>query len=236
MGAGRPIRFRSAENVAAEIRQLKQRYGFRHFRFQDDNFTANLARIKELTALLVSDDIVYRCFARVPSCTREMAETLRAGGCAHVSFGVETGSPKLLARHAMNKGQTPRQIRDGLFAAHRAGLKTRIFLIVGFPGETDGTISETLQLMKSCPWDEFSVYPLIAYPGTPLFERPEDFGITHINRDYSTYLQVGRDRRAGFTIRTEGFDERKVEQWRDRVVEELLADGRTWAGSSIGFK
>jgi radical SAM superfamily enzyme YgiQ (UPF0313 family) len=111
-----------------------------------------------------------------------------------------------------------------------------VFLIVGFPGETDETIEETLTLMKSCPWDEFSVYPLIAYPGTPLHDRPEDFGIMDIDRNYSDYLQIGRNFQAGFTIRTKDFDEHKVREWRDYVIRELLADGRTWAGNSQGFK
>lgn len=207
MGAGRPIRFRSPENVGTEIRRLKAE-GIGHFRMQDDVFTINLRRVKELTAVLSGEGIVYRCFGRVNTCTPEMARTLSAGGCVHVSFGVETGSPKLLGRHAMNKGQTPVHIRSALENAHRAGLRSRIYLMVGFPGETDETIDETLRLVKGCPWDEFSVYPLIAYPGTPLFERPADFGITHVDRDYSSYLQVGRDRRAGFTLRTRDFDER----------------------------
>ncbi len=236
MGAGSPIRFRSPDNVVEEIRRLKERYGIRHFRFQDDIFTISLKRIRELTPHLAREDIVYRCFARVNTCVPEMARLLREGGCVHASFGVETGSPKLLSRHAMHKGQTPDEVRRALENAAEVGLRSRVFLIVGFPGETDETIEETLALMKSCPWDEFSVYPLIAYPGTPIHEDPESFGITHIDRSYEDYLQIGKNFRAGFTIRTSEFDENRVEAWRDHVISALLADGRTWAGHSEGFK
>jgi len=235
MGAGKPARFRSPANVVAEIRQIKQRYGIRHIRFQDDIFTLNIKRIRELAPALAEEGIAYRCFARVNTLSREMAGLLRESGCIHASFGVESGSPKLLARHAMHKGQTPEQIRDALENARSVGIRSRIFLIVGFPGETDETIRETLTLMKQCPWDEFAVYPLIAYPGTPLHDRPEEFGITYIDRNYSDYLQIGKNFRAGFTIRTAEFDERKVREWRDRVIDELLADGRTWAGDSPKF-
>jgi radical SAM superfamily enzyme YgiQ (UPF0313 family) len=165
-----------------------------------------------------------------------MAELLRASGCIHASFGVESGSPKLLAKHAMHKNQTPQQIQWALENAHKANIRSRIFLIVGFPGETDETIQETLTLVKQCPWDEFSVYPLIAYPGTPLHDHPEEYGITYIDRNYSDYLQIGRNYKAGFTIRTKEFDEHKVREWRDTMIKELLADGRTWAGNSPGFK
>jgi radical SAM superfamily enzyme YgiQ (UPF0313 family) len=236
MGAGRAIRFRSPEDVVAEIRQIKERYRIRHFRFQDDVFTCNIQRIRSLAPPLAQEEIVYRCFARVNAFSPEMARLLRDSGCVHVSFGVESGSPKLLAKQAMNKRQTPGQIRKALENACAAGIRSRIYLMVGFPGESDETIGQTLALVRGCPWDEFSVYPLIAYPGTPLYERPEAFGITHIDRDYAKYLQIGRDYKAGFTIRTETFDEEQVKQWRDYVIYELLADGRTWAGNAIGFK
>lgn len=236
MGAGKPIRCRSPSAVVNELRVLRDRYDTRHFRFQDDMFTINRKRIRELTEVLAPEGILYRCFSRVNTCSPEMAEMLRAGGCVHASFGVETGSPKLLDRHAMHKGQTPDQIRWALSNARAAGLRTRIFLIVGFPGETDETIAETLALVKGCPWDEFAVYPLIAYPGTPLHDRPHDFGITYIDTNYSDYVQVGANFKAGFTIRTAEFDEHQVRQWRDYMIEELLDDGRTWAGDSKGFK
>lgn len=238
MGAGRPMRYRSAENVVAEIRSIKDRYGIRHFRFQDDIFTIHPRRVSELTAKLRAEDIVYRCFARINTCAshRSVTSDLRASGCVHVSFGVESGSPTLLARHAMHKDQTPEQIRAALTNAAEAGLRIRIFLIVGFPGENDDTVGETLSLIKSCPWDEFAVYPLIAYPGTPLHDAPEEYGITHIDRTYSDYLQIGRNFKAGFTLRTATFDEEDVRLWRDHVIAELLADGRTWAGNAEGFK
>lgn len=238
MGAGRPMRYRSPQNVVAEIREVKQRHGTRHFRFQDDIFTIHKKRVEELTPHLAREDIVYRCFARLNTCAEhpEVPRMLRDSGCIHASFGVESGSPKILTVAAMHKNQTPDQIRRGLTNAHKVGLKSRIFLIVGFPGETDETVAETLTLMKSCPWDEFSVYPLIAYPGTPLHDRPQDFGITHVDTNYSDYLQIGKNFKAGFTIRTATFDEHQVRRWRDHVIEELLADGRTWAGNSQGFK
>jgi radical SAM superfamily enzyme YgiQ (UPF0313 family) len=236
MGAGKAIRFRAPENVIAEIRAIKARYNIRHFRFQDDIFTINIGRIRQLVPLLAKEEIVFRCFARINNFSEEMARLLRAGGCVHASFGVESGSPKLLGKHAMNKRQTPAQIRAALNIAQQAGIRTRIFLMVGFPGETEDTIEETVALMKSCPWDEFSVYPLIAYPGTPLHTQPERFGIEHIDDDYGSYLQIGRNLKAGFTVRTSTFDERKVQEWRDYMIKSLLADGRIWAGNATGFK
>lgn len=236
MGSGRPVRFRSADDVVAEIRYLKAQYGVRHFRFQDDLFTSSPRRIEALAPLVQAEDIVYRCFARVTGFTARVANLLAQSGCRHVSFGVESGSPQILAHHAMNKHQSPAQIRQALENAAKAGLTSRIYLIVGFPGETEETIAETIDLVKGCPWEEFMVYPLIPYPGTPIHDHPDRFGIVTMDRDYSRYLQVGRERVAGFTFRTAAFDQEQVRRWRDRVIAELLASGRTWAGASQGYK
>jgi len=236
MGAGRAMRYRSPADVVAEIQALRARHGVRNFRFQDDIFTIHRARVLEMAAALAPLGIHYRCFARVNTLTPELADALARSGCVHVSFGVESGSPSILAHHAMSKRQTPEQIRRALHTAKDAGIRSRIFLIVGFPGETDATVQETLDLVLACPWDEFSVYPLIAYPGTPLHDHPERYGITHVDKNYRDYLQIGRNYRAGFTIRTDGFDERQVRVWRDRVIAELRADGRIWAGDAQGFQ
>jgi radical SAM superfamily enzyme YgiQ (UPF0313 family) len=136
----------------------------------------------------------------------------------------------------MDKSQTPAQIRLALEHAVAAGLIVRVFLMVGFPGETDDTIAETLSLMKECPWNEFSVYPLIPYPGTPIYENQDKFGIESVNSDFSKYLQIGRNLNAGFTICTASFDENQVQIWRDYMINALLNNGRTWAGDSQAYK
>ena len=105
MGGGNRVRWRSAGNVIDEIRRLKALWGITAFRFQDDVFTINLPRLRELAALLQAEDISYRCFGRVePVREREVTDLLFQSGCRHIAFGVESGSPMML--ECMKKGQT----------------------------------------------------------------------------------------------------------------------------------
>ena len=120
MGAGKPIRFRSPTNVISEIRELKKKFNIRRFRFQDDIFTFDIRRVRELCTPLKEEDIEYRCFARVNTFSLEMAELLRESGCIHASFGVESGSRKILSRHGMHKSQSPEQIKNALENANKA--------------------------------------------------------------------------------------------------------------------
>lgn len=233
MGSGQCVRFRSAANVIEEIRLLKTAWGIVSFRFQDDIFTLNLPRLREMTAALRHEEIKYRCFGRVDLCSREVANLLYEGGCRHISFGVESGSPVILER--MQKGQTTDQIRQGIANAKAAGLIVRIYLIVGFPGETWETVRETVELMLECTPDEFSVYPLIPYPGTLLYEQPEMFGITAINPDFSQYFQVCRGRGTGYIFQTDDLNREIIADMRAFIIDRLEPP-ITWSSDSRQYK
>jgi radical SAM superfamily enzyme YgiQ (UPF0313 family) len=233
MGGNKRLRFRSANNVVAEIRALRATWNITSFRFQDDIFTLNLPRLREMTALLADEGIIYRCFGRVDRCSREVARLLYEGGCRHVAFGVESGSQIVLDR--MQKNQTIDDIRQGIANARSAGLMVRVYLMVGFPGETWETVQDTVDLMLECEPDEFSVYPLIPYPGTPVYQQPQSFGITAINPDFSRYFQVRQGRGAGYVFRSQHLDEDTIARMRAHVIA-CLEPTVVWAGDSKGYR
>jgi anaerobic magnesium-protoporphyrin IX monomethyl ester cyclase len=107
--------------------------------------------------------------------------------------------------------------------------------MVGFPGETWQTVRETADLMLECAPDEFAVYPLIPYPGTPLYQTPAEFGITSINPEFSQYFQVRRERGTGFVFRTADLDENLIADMRAYLIERL-EPAMVWAGESKNFK
>jgi radical SAM superfamily enzyme YgiQ (UPF0313 family) len=212
---------------------LQARWGVHAIRFQDDTFTLAPKRLQAIHRRLGDSGIVYRCFGRLDRCDRSMTDLLYRSGCRHISFGVESGSPDLLRR--MEKGQTVEDIRSGICNAKASGLMVRVFLLVGFPGESWETIQQTVDLMSECQPHEFSVYPLIPYPGTPIYENPEAFGITHINKDFAEYFQVGRGRKAGYVFHTDQLNEDEIAEMRQYVIQSL-EPGITWAGDSRNYK
>jgi radical SAM superfamily enzyme YgiQ (UPF0313 family) len=227
------FRIRSPENVASEINFLIKTYGINSFKFADDLFTIDPLRIKKIFSLTPS--IVYRCFARADTLTLEMCRVLYDTGCRHIAVGVESGSAIILEK--MNKGETKEKIRTGLINARNSGLLIRIFLIAGFPGETDDTIRETMQFLNEIPFDEFVVYPLIPYPGTRLLSERSRFEIVDINYDYDKYIQAGINRSTGFLFRTKTFNEKDIERWREQLInfcERKL--NRSWSSSKSDYK
>jgi radical SAM superfamily enzyme YgiQ (UPF0313 family) len=227
------FRVREPSEVAKEINYLIQNHGINSIKFNDDLFTVDAERIKKIFALVPS--IVYRCFARVDTLTSKMCSVLRQTGCKHISVGIESGSEVILK--LMNKGETKEIMYRGLMNAKKEGLIIRIYLIVGFPGETDKTISETIDFLQSIPFDEFVVYPLIPYPGTRLLSESDRFGITEINRDYDKYIQIGKKRFSGFLFRTKTFNETDIERWRNQLISfiETKLD-KSWSSSKSSYK
>lgn len=218
-------RARSAENVANEIKWHYSN-GWRAFRFNDDNFLADKKRAYEICSRIKSLKIKWRIFARAESLDYELCKELYDAGCTHVSVGIESLSAEMLKR--MGKATSIEKIKWGLRNANQAGIKTRGFFIVGFPGETEDTIMETVNQIKGLKLDEAAVYPCLAYPGTDLYSRPEYYGITWIEKDFSKYIQVGKDKEAGYVIKTKDFGPDEMQRWRNIVMDALKKEGISW--------
>lgn len=213
------VRFRSAKNVFDEVISLNKQFGITSFRIQDDIFSINKPRLRELAKLFEPFHFSFRCFARIDNINEEILEYYKKIGIFHLSFGVESGSQKIL--DLMNKGITVNQIRESILLSKKNGFKCRVYLIAGYPGETEETIDETIELMKEvCP-DDISIYPLIPYPGTPLFHNPEAFNITYIDKDYSKYYQIFGNKNSGYVFETKNMSINGLKHFRQKLVDGL---------------
>jgi len=167
---GQEFRTRSAVNIVDEMESVKT-LGYERIMFSDDCFTFDKRRLLSICNEIVRRrlDISWECLSRVDTINRETALAMRKAGCVRVFFGLESGNDAVLA--LMNKQTTTREARRAVLTAKAAGIQVGAFFIVGYPGETDNTVLDTLRFASSLPLDylSFSVpYPI---PGTPLYER-----------------------------------------------------------------
>ncbi|HCJ42029.1 MAG TPA: hypothetical protein DHV89_11570 [Ruminococcus sp.] len=220
------VRFRSAKDVVSEILYLYHNYNYTSFRIQDDIFSINRKRLTEIANSLEGYNFSFRCFARVDNIDEEILLDFKRMGIFHLSFGVESGSQKIL--NLMNKGTKVEDIRHSIKLAKEYGMKCRVYLIAGYPGETIETLDETISLIKEVKPDDVSVYPLIPYPGTPLFANPSKYGIVNIDKDFSKYYQIYGDKQSGYVFETNDMDLDKLKFFRDYLVKGI-ADVCPWA-------
>ncbi|MBS5130728.1 MAG: B12-binding domain-containing radical SAM protein [Lachnospiraceae bacterium] len=219
MKAYRTVRFRTAEDVVDEIKMLNFKYGITSFRIQDDIFSINRNRLRKMADLLEGYNFSFRCFARVDNIDEKILEDFKRMGVVHLSFGVESGSQKILDN--MNKGICIEDICKSIFLAKKYQMKCRVYLIVGYPGETIETLDETIKLIKEIQPDDLSIYPLLPYPGTPLYSNPKKYKITYIDPDFSKYYQIYGNKECGYVFETESMTLEKLKFYRDYLVKGL---------------
>ncbi len=167
---GGTFRERSPGNVAGEVEEALS-LGYDRVFFQDDCFTLNKGRVHSFCDEVEKRGLEFdwECLSRVDTIDEDAATRMREAGCRRIFFGLESGSEEILK--IMNKRTTPEQGRRAVEAATSAGIKTGAFFIIGYPGETDETMLETLRFASSLPLDYLSFsfpYPI---PGTGLYER-----------------------------------------------------------------
>lgn len=137
-------------------------------------------------------DFDWECLGRVDSIDSETTEAMKRAGCDMIFFGIESGNDSIL--RLMNKRTTFEKARLAFEAASSSGLRTGAFFILGYPGETDDTVLDTIRFAASLPLDYLAFtlpYPL---PGTGLFERIKD----RIKRDWTRHESSVSDRALTF--------------------------------------
>lgn len=170
---GESFRERSPQNMVDEVEQILN-LGYERVFFQDDCFTLTKSRVIKFCDEVSSRDLHFgwECLSRADSMDSDTATRMRAAGCDHVFFGLESGSDRVLK--IMNKSATPEMGRRAVEAARVGGLKTGAFFIFGYPGDDTESMLETLHFANSLPLDYLSFTYPYPIPGTPLYERVKD--------------------------------------------------------------
>lgn len=167
---GNQFRSRTPKNIAEEVQQVHD-LGYDRVWFADDCFTLGRKRFLDICHELIKRriNIGWECLSRVDTIDKEVAEKMRKAGCVRVFFGIESGNDTVLK--LMNKQITIKQAEQAVNTCKKAGIQVGAFFILGYPGETDKTVLDTVDFASSLPLDYLSFtfpYPI---PGTPLYER-----------------------------------------------------------------
>ena len=209
-GRHRRVVAKDPEIVMREIRSAKAE-GFNVFRFNDDSFVFAAQR-SGLFDYLAGAEIRYRVFANVSDLTEDAVDRLAATGCFHVSVGIESYNPDNL--RCIGKATSPAQIREGVRLAAERGIAVRAYFILGLPYDTDANVQDYMnRVAEEVRFHEYCLYPLIPYPGTLIWESPDRFGYSIRDRDFNSYVQIGKNRRGACVLRHRTFAESDVERW-----------------------
>jgi len=171
---GHKYRVRSPENVAAEMAHAKKLFPqVQEFFFDDDTFTANLPRAREIAQKLKPLGLTWSCNSRA-NVNYETIKLMKDCGLRLFLVGYESGNQQILDR--IKKGITIEEAKRFTKACKELGVIIHGTFILGLPVETKETIEETIRYAMEL--DVFSIQVSLAapYPGTELYEMARQNG------------------------------------------------------------
>lgn len=144
-------RWRASEKVIEEIKYQIEHYGAYRFWFVDSLANGNLKEFKNLVELIIENKLNIRWNSYARNDGRMDLDFFRKiydSGCLSLSFGVESGSQKVLTD--MQKKITIKEIEDNFRDSHTVGLTSHANWVVGFPTEGPAEFLHSLQILHNC--------------------------------------------------------------------------------------
>jgi radical SAM superfamily enzyme YgiQ (UPF0313 family) len=183
---GQSYRRRPAKLVVQELMMLKTVYNPDAIWFVDDVFTVSHKWIREFHAemKLQNFKIDFECITRAERLTDEILQLLKEIGCFRIWIGAESGSQKII--DAMDRRVDVDVVKKAIQRTNEIGIESGTFIMVGYPGEDESDIDETIQYLKDANPTQYTI--TVAYPikGTSLYNDIEDKIIERPNWETST--------------------------------------------------
>ncbi len=216
---GRNMRYRSVENIIAEMTALHDRYGVTLFVFFDDLFTAKknrvlalLARIRELD--IPGLELQFPNALHVNTLDEEIVDALVGCGVKVFNLAIETGTEYM--QKIIKKSCDLNKARVIIDYCRKKGVMVRCNFIFGFPGETMERMREGVRYMRTIRADWFNLYMATPLVGSEMYDQFVEKG--YIADDETTWDQgLVQDR--GFD--TEEVSAAELKEFIDRTNIEL---------------
>jgi hypothetical protein len=175
------VRYRSAEDVCAEMDWLYQNVGTTVFTFGDDNFLTRASRaIVILDHCRAKGYYVEECIGHINNLTEPLIAAM-AGVVQTFIFSIETVSPYL--QELLKKRVRLHEVKAKIEKLARVGIVCNISYMIGLPGETDSDLRLNWMYMGSLreahPYLRGNCYIWLPLPKTVLTTYAEQkYGVS----------------------------------------------------------
>jgi radical SAM superfamily enzyme YgiQ (UPF0313 family) len=196
----RRFRLKSPARLITEMDELMGRYPVSFFDLMHDMFTVDRKRVVAFCEALLATGRKYPwgCSARSDCVDRELIELMARAGCTAIFFGIESGSPRM--QKIFDKGlDIEEAARNGALCC-RAGMRTTLSTIIGFPEETKEDLRQTVGFLAGALRERNAMpqlHLLAPLPATPLHRKHEHELIledTYCDMAYAGWMQPSTER------------------------------------------
>lgn len=172
------LRQHSVEYVVGMIKYLRDSYDIDVFQINDELTTADKSWVLKFCDTIINEKVgIYFIIisSRVDTVDEKMLKRLKEAGCLMINYGYESGSDLILKE--IRKGATREEALKAGLLTKEAGLKNAPEMIIGFPSESNETVSETIDFLKQFDTLAISINTPMPFPETPLWERAVEKGL-----------------------------------------------------------
>lgn len=186
----RRLRYRSAENIIAEIEECINKYNIKEFNILDDNFTLNKSRAIKVCQQIIDKklSIAWICFSRADALDEELVNIMAKAGCKKISLGLESGSQKIL--DLMRKQTTVEKGKKAVEVTRKYGIQAHASFMFGNIGETKETIKKTIDFAKSLDLDNATFFITCPVPGSDLYYYAKSKGFVTENTPWEMFAPL----------------------------------------------
>jgi len=171
-----PLNLISVEGIEKELDYLSEA-GVTNVVFIDDTFNVPLSRFKDICRLIIKKrySFDWYSFFRCSNSDDEAFDLMEKSRCKGVFLGIESGDEKILK--GMNKFANVERYKNGIRKLKERGIITFASIIVGFPGETEQSVSNTMEFLEdTCP-DFYRAELYYHYSDVPIHKQADEYGI-----------------------------------------------------------
>ena len=175
---GTAVRYRSVDNIFAELQECYYRFGITDFFFKADTFTLNNAWAMELCDRIAASPlhgrIAFTANGRADTLTPELLGKMKAAGCFMLAIGFESGRDSSL--QIMRKGTTVQKNLEAAAMIKAAKIPLFGFFMMGFPWETEDDIRATFAHILQIDPDFVELHMAMPFYDTVLYDLCKEAG------------------------------------------------------------
>ncbi len=175
--------------IAEEIEYLKKQYRVQAINLKDEIALPMSRRVCiPFLETIKRAKVMWRGQTTVWGATKEQLKLAGESGCVELAIGVESSSE--LVREIVNKRIKDNQIKSFIDTCHQYGIKIKMCLILGLPGEPRNIVSKTIQFIEKMRPDYGSVSGFDPFPGSPIYNNMKEYGIKYVDSDWGKHAHL----------------------------------------------
>ncbi|MBI5562820.1 MAG: B12-binding domain-containing radical SAM protein [Deltaproteobacteria bacterium] len=182
---GKRLRLRSVDNVVAECKALKGRYGARMIHFFDDIFPFKPAWVEEFAEKYKAEvGLPFLTNTSFNVCSEQYVSALARAGCKCLLIGVETGNEYFREKILFRKMKNSMMVECAKLV-HSHGIRIYTQNLIGLPHGSLELDIETLRVNIALKADYAGAYLCQPYPGTPIEAIAKEAGLFDADKEFN---------------------------------------------------